>query len=364
MSPFQFILLLLSVLANAVVLFAIVGLGTCSALFGIKPTYRRHLAQHLSVVLIFVVLGLLSVQCYVYQVVCNPTSQGHTICYNLSLVLTVWCFLRTALTNPGNPEAAEWQEWTIEDTVAHTEAPEVEKPAVNDEVREECILGGNPWFDGGSAFEKTFTRKRQSKGWAPGQVTKCGNCELRRPERAHHCWRCDTCVLRMDHHCSLVGNCIGWRNHKYFVLLQFYQFCTCMLFLSAAGGPGAEAWEGKLDLDGYWRFFLIDMAVVWTMGLGLITGKTFITTLHGVLANQTCVESHYEGKNPYRSNQGVDNIRDIFGASSWVFFLPFEPVGRPSKGTSFSMRTSSPSFVEGSRSDSKYGTVDSGKAQN
>lgn len=33
----------------------------------------------------------------------------------------------------------------------------------------------------------------------------CLKCESVRPPRAHHCRRCDICVLRFDHHCTFLG---------------------------------------------------------------------------------------------------------------------------------------------------------------
>jgi hypothetical protein len=44
----------------------------------------------------------------------------------------------------------------------------------------------------------------------------CGTCSLRRPPRASHCHTCDRCVLDFDHHCGVIGACIGRRNIRYF----------------------------------------------------------------------------------------------------------------------------------------------------
>jgi hypothetical protein len=51
---------------------------------------------------------------------------------------------------------------------------------------------------------------------------KCKTCNIIRPQECSHCFICDNCVLELDHHCAFVSNCIGKRNHKYFLLFLLY----------------------------------------------------------------------------------------------------------------------------------------------
>lgn len=39
------------------------------------------------------------------------------------------------------------------------------------------------------------------------QGKKCLQCHNFKPLRAHHCSICDSCVLRMDHHCRNYKHC-------------------------------------------------------------------------------------------------------------------------------------------------------------
>ncbi|KAL3764343.1 hypothetical protein ACHAW5_003479 [Stephanodiscus triporus] len=55
----------------------------------------------------------------------------------------------------------------------------------------------------------------------------CRRCQSFKPPRAHHCSICDRCIIKMDHHCPWINNCVGIGNHKYFLLFIFYTFLSC-----------------------------------------------------------------------------------------------------------------------------------------
>lgn len=53
----------------------------------------------------------------------------------------------------------------------------------------------------------------------------CVPCETLMPENAQHCNYCNRCVQKFDHHCVFINNCLGYKNHRYFLLfLLSYAF--------------------------------------------------------------------------------------------------------------------------------------------
>ncbi|OWO97357.1 hypothetical protein B2J93_8138 [Marssonina coronariae] len=68
-----------------------------------------------------------------------------------------------------------------------------------------------------------------------GELRFCKKCQARKPDRAHHCSTCKTCVLKMDHHCPWLATCVGLRNYKAFLLFLIYTTLFCFVCFGASG---------------------------------------------------------------------------------------------------------------------------------
>jgi hypothetical protein len=56
----------------------------------------------------------------------------------------------------------------------------------------------------------------------------CDKCKVIKPDRTHHCSVCGECVLKMDHHCPWINNCVSFTNYKFFLLFLGYALFYCI----------------------------------------------------------------------------------------------------------------------------------------
>lgn len=164
----------------------------------------------------------------------NDVSRGiaHLAVFHVITGLLLYCLGRCILTYPGTIPSG--QGWDLAD-------PDTEQ-------RDE---------DGSTTL--SLIEKKAS-----GDRRHCKWCLKYKPDRCHHCRICNVCVLRMDHHCPWVYNCIGFRNHKYFFLLLVYADID-LIFISST------------MFDTLWWSTRIDVSV--SMMLTLALGETFATFL-------------------------------------------------------------------------------------
>ena len=72
----------------------------------------------------------------------------------------------------------------------------------------------------------------------------CGTCSIVRPIRSSHCFDCDNCVEKCDHHCPWIGNCVGKRNYIYF---YFFVVSFTILLAYIEGFCVAHIWKYLYD---------------------------------------------------------------------------------------------------------------------
>ncbi|XP_062512884.1 probable palmitoyltransferase ZDHHC24 [Corticium candelabrum] len=82
-------------------------------------------------------------------------------------------------------------------------------------------IAGNFWMSllENSNTSRVFLPTVLKPGWM-----YCSFCQQNSPPRSYHCHLCQACVLKRDHHCTFTGNCIGFYNHRYFVMFLLHLF--------------------------------------------------------------------------------------------------------------------------------------------
>ena len=99
----------------------------------------------------------------------------------------------------------------------------------------------------------------------------CQRCLRTKPDRTHHCSQCNQCILKMDHHCPWVANCIGFRNHKFFLNMIFYASVTT-LFICITAYPVFIAVLASDSVDGKLAYAIVTAWILCAAFGLLITG--------------------------------------------------------------------------------------------
>lgn len=193
--------------------------------------------------------------------------------FHILLVLIIWSYTMVVCRDPGS-------------------VPENWSP----NMIEECVEAGNS-----IALSDNDAPGVVASVWYPVKrvgrdLRYCNRCQSHKPPRCHHCSICQRCVLKMDHHCIWVVNCVGARNYKFFLLFMFYTFLETILdtfallprFVKFFGNPRHSG--PSVDLAITFLVFILSLA----FALSLLCFLVMLSFL--ILSNTTTIEVYEKNK--------------------------------------------------------------------
>ncbi|CAN8248198.1 unnamed protein product [Cochlearia groenlandica] len=171
-------------------------------------------------------------------------------------------------------------------------------------------------------MEAASSAATSADGDALGYCPKCRNVK---PPRCHHCSVCQRCVLKMDHHCVWIVNCVGARNYKFFLLFLFYTFLETML-------------DVVVLLPSFIKFFrqvvdhssspgnLASLVLAFVLNLAFVLSLLCFVVMHLslLLSNTTSVEVHEKnGQVRWKYDLGKKkNFQQVFGKKKAFWLIP------------------------------------------
>ncbi|KAL0555581.1 hypothetical protein IC582_009531 [Cucumis melo] len=165
-----------------------------------------------------------------------------------------------------------------------------------------------------------------------GDLRYCQKCSQYKPPRAHHCRVCKRCILRMDHHCIWINNCVGHENYKVFFVFVVYAVVACIYSLILLlGSLTIEPPKDEQQVGGPFRTVYIVAGLLLfplSMALSVLLGWHIYLILH----NKTTIEYHEgvramwlaeKGGNVYSHPYDLgafENLTTILGPNifSWI----------------------------------------------
>ncbi|CAN1333139.1 Probable protein S-acyltransferase 14 [Linum perenne] len=215
------------------------------------------------------------------------------VSFHALLVMLVWSYFSTIVTEPGGVPQ-NWRPETDEESG-------VADPLVG---TEHAVVSG--------------------QNQDPSKTRFCRKCNQFKPPRCHHCSVCRRCILKMDHHCVWVVNCVGAFNYKYFLLFLLYTFLETTL-VTASLLRLFVAFFGDGEIDGT-PASLVATFIAFVLNLSFALSLLGFLILHIslVLANTTTIEAYEKKSDPrWRYDLGrMRNFEQVFGTDKRYWLIP------------------------------------------
>jgi palmitoyltransferase ZDHHC2/15/20 len=259
--------------------------------------------KHLGKVMVLIVLALSALACYaVLSAAIVPGLQSSNITsqtlfalllvlYIVLVSLMLWSYFATLLADPGLVPVG----WHPFQNIDNAEA---ELNAIEQYIYE---IDNNQ----GSAYVE--------------RPRFCRKCQRWKPPRAHHCSVTGACVLKMDHYCIWVLNCVGLLNYKYFLLFIFYGFLSCLASAALLIVPCLDFFRAVHPPGG--AIIVAFLAFVFCAAFTLALLGFLILHIKLVVTNHTTIEAYEKAKiRPWPHDKGgaLRNVEYVLGRKYWL----------------------------------------------
>jgi len=255
-------------------------------------------------------LGMWAYYVFVYELCLMSVKElaqkiAYIVVFHVLLSLFAWSYIRVVFTRVASPSLKYYLPTGLLDELSAADNDIDFRRALN----HFAITGGlrlfNRGFDNGVRF--------------------CIKCSCVKPDRAHHCSACGYCVLKFDHHCPWLNNCVGFTNYKYFVLFLGYGFYLCVFGFFAVL---PHLTRSSLHTGKGFAEFQIFLLIVFCALFGTSMGGLLLYHLFLIAKNQTTLETFSSPVFVYGADKrGYDvglsrNFRQVFGPNWLLWFVP------------------------------------------
>ncbi|KAI5933705.1 palmitoyltransferase ZDHHC15 isoform X1 [Manis javanica] len=279
-------------------------------------------------VLVIVLVVLWSYYAYVFELclvtVLSPAEKVfYLIFYHAIFVFFTWTYWKSIFTLPQQPNQKFHLSYTDKERYENEERPEVQKQILVDMAKKLPV----------------YTRT------GSGAVRFCDRCHLIKPDRCHHCSVCAMCVLKMDHHCPWVNNCIGFSNYKFFLQFLAYSVLYCLYIATTVFSYFIKYWRGELPSvrSKFHVLFLLFVACMFFVSLVILFGyHCWLVSRNKTTLEAFCTPVFTSGPVKNGFNLGfIKNIQQVFGDNKKFWLIPIG--SSPGDGHSFPIRSMSES---------------------
>ncbi|MEE6497103.1 hypothetical protein FKM82_002598 [Ascaphus truei] len=273
------------------------GMRSCQRVFSWLP------------VLIIALVLLWSYYAYVWELclvtLTNPLEKvGYLIVFHWLFLLFVWTYWKAIFTPPKQPTKKFLLCYTDKERYDNEELPEAQRQILAEVAKKlpVCTRTGS------------------------GAIRFCDRCQVVKPDRCHHCSVCGMCVLKMDHHCPWVNNCVGFSNYKFFLLFLAYSMLYCIYIACTVFRYFLLYWTGELS-NGRSKFhvlFLFFVSLMFFISLMFLFGyHCWLVSLNRTTLEAFSAPVFQSGPNKNGFHLGIlKNLEQVFGKQRKLWLIP------------------------------------------